>query len=73
MRDLESVLGSKTKAYKAHGLLEGDYKIATQGFYTNNFLGVKKLYQIYPELISSVQSVEQFTLSEQLTNRLIED
>ena len=72
-RTMESVVGSKTKAKQFHGLLEGDYEIATRGFYTNNFEGLKTLFQRYPEMFESIQTYEQFKMSENLVQSFIKE
>jgi hypothetical protein len=72
-RTMESVVGSKTKAKQFHGLLEGDYEIATRGFYTNNLEGLKTLFQRYPEMFESIQTHEQFKMSEMLVQSFIEE
>lgn len=72
-RNLKGLLGSNTKAKVFNGYLEGDYEIATLGFYTNNIAGLARLVQKYPDLFVSVQSYEQYTaamaLSEQLNTQ----
>jgi hypothetical protein len=72
-RTMESVVGSKTKAKQFHGLLEGDYEIATRGFYTNNFEGLKTLFQKFPEMFESIQTYEQFKMSEELVKTFIKE
>ena len=72
-KTMESVVGSKTKAKQFHGLLEGDYEIATRGFYTNNFEGLKTLFQRYPEMFESIQTYEQFKMSENLVQSFIKE
>lgn len=72
-RTMASVVGSKTKAKQFHGLLEGDYEIATGGFYTNNFEGLKTLFQRYPEMFESIQTYEQFKMSENLVQSFIKE
>lgn len=73
MRRTRSFLGllqSNTKAKRFHGYLEGDYTMATFGFYTNNLNGVKRLYQKYPELFVSVQRYDQYLAASELAKLL---
>lgn len=72
-RTLETVTGSKTKAHKFHACLEGDYELATDGLYTNNFQGLKQIYQAFPDMFESVQTHEQFLLSHKLSKDLIQN
>lgn len=72
-RSLKQLLKSNTKARRFHGYLEGNYKMASFGFYTNNLEGVKKLYQKYPELFVSVQRYDQYKSALQLANFLSGD
>ena len=69
-RGFKGLLNSNSKAKVFHGYLEGDYEIATLGFYTNNIAGVARLVERYSDLFVSVQSYEQYmaamALSEQL-------
>lgn len=72
-KSFTELLKSKTKAHKFHGYLEGDYTLATFGFYTNNLEGVRKLYQRYPELFSSIQRVDQYNESRKLAEFMQEE
>lgn len=62
-RSLGGLLGSKTKAKNFHGYLEGDYAMATHGFYTNNLTGLKRLFAKYPDLFDTVQTLAQYRAS----------
>lgn len=70
-RSLGGLLGSKTKGKRFHGYLEGDYEMGSSGFYTNNLVGLRRLFAKYPEVFESVQTLEQYrsarALSELLT------
>ena len=64
------MIKSKSTAKVFHGYLEGDYKLATSGFYTNNARGIGRLVKRYPEIIDSVQTHDQYMFAVQLSNFL---
>lgn len=66
--DFYSILQSGTKARRFHGYLEGDYELATAGFYTNNARGIARLVKKYPDMIESIQSYDQYTFAEHMAN-----
>ena len=55
-----ALLGSKTMAQKFHGCLEGDYELATCGFYTNNMKGVARLFDICADKFDTIQTYDQY-------------
>lgn len=69
-RSLGGLLGSKTKAKNFHGYLEADYEMATHGFYTNNLVGLRRLFAKYPGLFDSVQTQEQYRAARALSDAL---
>jgi hypothetical protein len=73
LNNFNRLFESKTKAKKMHGYLEGDYKLATSGFYTNNLNGIKKIIDRYPNLVEKVQTYEQYKFSQMLARELVND
>jgi|AntRauTorcE11897_2_1112592.scaffolds.fasta_scaffold00173_6 hypothetical protein len=67
------LLNSKTKAHNFHGYLEGDYIIATSGFYTNNMKGVARLFEKYSHMFESIQTYEQYKTMNELASQLMRE
>jgi len=67
------LLGSKTKAQRFHGCLEGDYEIATCGFYTNNMKGVARLFEKYGDMFDAIQTHDQYIEMKRLSNEMIKN
>jgi len=66
-----ALLGSKTMAQKFHGCLEGDYELATCGFYTNNMKGVARLFDICADKFDTIQTYDQYLEMKKLANEMM--
>jgi len=65
------LLGSKTKAHNFHGYLEGDYELATSGFYTNNMKGVSRLFEKYGDMFEAIQTIDQYKMMNKLATEMM--